>query len=362
MSGVPPILVEIKRGPIVEAKHRGCVVAVEPGGRIVAAIGDPNLVICTRSCIKPIQAIPIIISGAADHFNITSRELAVICASHNGEAQHTDAVAGLLSRIGLDVKDLQCGAHRPYSEEAASRLQKDGVPFSAIHNNCSGKHTGMLLNARHLNLSTDNYLSPEHAVQKAIVAALSKMTGKHAPFVTAIDGCSAPTFALTLVELATAFSRLVNPWSFGKAEKGATGPADLVIGPDEAVAIKWIVAAMTSNPEMVGGSRGRIDTDLMRVSRGRLVSKVGAESVHAIGVLPCEQFPRGLGIAFKIEDGSKRATPPVIVETLSQLGVLERPELEQLAEYHMPAITNHRNLKVGEVHPVFDLGYSGRGL
>jgi L-asparaginase II len=361
MGEPSPILLEIRRGSIVEGRHRGAIVAVEPGGRIVASLGDPHLIICTRSCIKPIQAIPVILSGAADRFNITSRELAVICASHSGEVQHTDAVAALLTRIGLGEGDLQCGAHRPFSDEVASRLDREGLPFTTIHNNCSGKHTGMLATAAHLGLSTDDYLSLEHPVQRAIAVALAKMTGKQQPFVTAIDGCSAPTFALPLIDLAAAFSRLVNPWSLSKPERDASAVAQ-GLGSDEAVAIKWIVAAMTANPEMVGGSRGRLDTDLMHLTRGRLVSKVGAEAVHAIGILPCEQFPRGLGVAFKIEDGSKRAAPSVVVETLSQLGVLDQSEQDQLAQYHRPAITNHRKVKVGEVHPVFDLGYDGRGL
>ncbi|HEY6330882.1 MAG TPA: asparaginase, partial [Blastocatellia bacterium] len=124
---------------------------------------------------------------------------------------------------------------------------------------------------------------------------------------------------------------------------------------EDAVAIKWIVAAMTGNPELLGGSRGRLDSDLIRVARGKLVSKVGAEAVYAIGVLPCEQFPRGLGVAIKVEDGSQRAAAPVVVETLSQLGVLDQPELKQLADYHHPTIKNHRKIKVGEIFPVFDL-------
>jgi L-asparaginase II len=285
--------------------------------------------------------------------------MAVVCASHSGELQHTETVAGLLTRIGLSEDDLQCGAHRPFSEAAAAQLDRDGIKFSAIHNNCSGKHAGMLATAVHRGLPTADYLSPEHPVQRAIADTLAKMTDRQQGLVRAVDGCSAPTFALTLVELAAAFSRLVNPWSYTRPEQGV-GHQSGTLTSEDAVAIKWIVAAMTGNPELVGGSRGRLDSDLIRVARGKLVSKVGAEAVHAIGVLPCEQFPRGIGVAIKIEDGSQRAAPAVVVETLSQLGVLDQPELDQLQDYHRPAIKNHRKIKVGEIVPVFDLSASPR--
>ncbi|HEY6329433.1 MAG TPA: asparaginase, partial [Blastocatellia bacterium] len=211
MDESKPILVEVRRGPILEARHRGSIVAIEPGGRVVASLGDPGMIICTRSSVKPIQAIPVITSGAADRFDITSKEMAVICASHSGEPQHTETVLGLLSRIGLSEEDLRCGAHRPYSEAAAAQLERDGIGFSAIHNNCSGKHAGMLATAVHRGLPTADYLSPEHPVQRAIAETLEKMAGRQQSLVKAVDGCSAPTFALRLVELAAAFSRLVNP-------------------------------------------------------------------------------------------------------------------------------------------------------
>jgi L-asparaginase II len=171
--------------------------------------------------------------------------------------------------------------------------------------------------------------------------------------------------------LATAFARLVNPWSLHKPERGASSASGLApggsqgsssgspiahhLGSDEAVAMKWIVAAMTANPEMIGGTRGRIDTDLIRVARGRLVSKVGAEAVHAVGILPCELFPRGLGLAFKIEDGARRAVAPVIIEALAQLGILDESEQAQLVRYHKPEIESHRKIKAGSIQTTFDL-------
>jgi L-asparaginase II len=330
-------------------------VAVEPDGRIVARLGDEALAVSTRSCIKPIQAIPVITSGAAERFAIDSSEIAVICGSHDGEPVHTAKVAALLARIGLDESALLCGTHRPYSEKAAADLERQGLPFSQLHNNCSGKHAGMLATAIHMGFPLKDYVSPDHPIQKEVAATLASMAGLGRGITIAIDGCSAPTFGVPLISLALAFARLANPWSVNPA--GGSRPA---FGPDVAPAVKWIVAAMAAHPDMVGGSEKRLDTDLMRAARGRLISKVGAESVHTLGVLPNERFPRGLGIAIKIEDGSKRAVGPVVIESLAQLGILRRPELDSLAEYHQPHVLNHRKLRVGEVRAVFDLGIGTR--
>jgi len=353
--GELPTLVEVRRGSIVEAHHHGSIVAVEPDGHVVARLGDESMIVSTRSVIKPIQAIPVITSGAADRFNISSREMAVICASHDGERSHTDAVADILRRLGLDHSALLCGAHRPYSEETAAMLDCDGNSFNALHNNCSGKHSGMLATAVHKGLAIDDYVSPEHPVQKAIVDVFRRIAGLESHIPIAVDGCSAPTFGVPLISLALAFSRLANPWSPNHGEVTHKNSGDSLTS-NEAVAVKWIVAAMTAYPEMVGGTRGRLDTDLMKATRGKLISKIGAESVHAVAVLPNGRFPRGLGVAVKIEDGSKRALMPAVIEALSQLQILDETEQAALVEYHRPVVTNHRQLNVGEVRPAFDLG------
>src|SRR5262249_8869815 len=352
MSESLPKLVEVRRGQIVESRHRGSIVAVEPDGRIVARLGDEGLIVSTRSTIKPIQALPVITSGAADRFKINSNELAVICASHDGEPIHTETVAGVLSRIGLNEHALMCGVQRPFSEAAAAEFERRGLPFNQLQNNCSGKHAGMLATAVHLGLPTDNYVSPDHPVQKEIAATFSRMSGLGRVLTTAIDGCSAPTFGVPLISLAVALSRLVSPWRATR-ETGSGSAIDA----GELAAVKWVVAAMTAHPELIGGSKGRLDTDLMRAAGGRVISKVGAEAVHVLGVAPGEAFPRGLGIAIKIEDGAKRAVPPVVIETLAQLGIIGRPELEKLTEYHHPHIVNHRRIRVGEVRAVFDLEF-----
>jgi L-asparaginase II len=335
-----PVLVEVRRGSIVESRHRGAIVVVEPDRRVIAGLGDADFITSTRSAIKPIQALPVITSGAADHFNFSTRELAVACASHEGEPIHTETVAGLLARIGLDESNLLCGAHAPYNEETARRLERDGVSFSQLHNNCSGKHTGMLATAMHRGLSIEDYVSPDHAVQREIISTFTRLAGLEDNLPTAIDGCCAPTFGVPLVSLALAFARLVGG-----------GNSDL------ATAGKRVIEAMTSHPEMIGGTSGRFDTDLLRATRGKLICKIGAEAVYAIGVLPCERFPRGLGISLKIEDGSYRGLGPAVIETLAQLGLLGESEMSELSSYHRPVVKNHRKMVVGEVQAVFNLGF-----
>jgi L-asparaginase II len=343
MKNALPVLAEVRRGPTVEARHRGAVVAVEPDGRVVACLGDSELVTSTRSTIKPIQALPLVTSGAADRFKLSSRELAVCCSSHQGEQIHTETVAGMLARIGLDESALMCGSHPPYSEEEVRRLDRAGLTASQLHNNCSGKHTGMLATAVHLGMSLSDYVSADHPIQRAIVKAFASLAGLEEDLPTAIDGCSAPTFGVPLKAIALAFARLANPASSD------------VLDSTTRSASERLVAAMIAHPEMVGGTTGRFDTDLLRASHGKLVCKVGAEAVYSVGILACAGYPSGLGIAVKVEDGSYRGMGPAVIETLAQLGVLEAPELAALATYHHPRIDNRRGLVCGEVRPVFKL-------
>jgi L-asparaginase II len=338
-----PILVEVRRGNIVESRHRGVVVVSEPDGKIIALAGDPDYITSTRSTIKPFQAIPLITSGAADRFDITSRELAVACASHNGEPIHTETAARILERAGLSESALLCGAHRPYSEEAAKKIECEGGSFTQLHNNCSGKHAGMLMTAVHRELSTAGYVSIEHPVQRAIVSAFARAAGLGEDLPAGIDGCSAPTFGVPLRALALGFARL--------AGAGAAGGE---LDSDTAEAAKRIVEAMILNPEMIGGD-GEFDTEVMREAHGKLIAKVGAESVYSVGVLPCERYPRGLGIAIKIDDGAKRAVSPAVLETLAQLQVLDESELERLHGFHHPLTRSYRDIPVGDIRAVFKL-------
>jgi L-asparaginase II len=340
MEHALPILAEVTRGPITEARHRGAITVVAPDGHTIAGLGNDGFITSTRSTIKPIQAIPFITSGAADSFNVSERELAVVCASHEGEKIHTEAVADLLARAGLDESALRCGPQLPYNQETAKELESSGEPFTQLHNNCSGKHAGMLMTAVVRGLSLDDYISIEHPVQREIVSTFASLAGLNQNLPTAIDGCSAPTFGVPLRSLAVAFARLVNPSE---------------LDPKTAGAARRIVDAMFKHPEMVGGTKGRFDTELLRAARGKLICKVGAEASYCVGVLPSAKFPRGIGIAVKMEDGSYRGLGPTVVEILHQLAILDDDEVSQLAAYHKPVIENRRGLNVGQVRSVFKL-------
>ena len=336
-------LVEVKRGSLTESRHRGHIVVVDPDGNIIASLGAPENVTYLRSSAKPFQAIPLLTSGAADRFDFTDREVALACGSHNGEPIHTELAAAMLKKIGLGIEALRCGAHEPYGAEAALELRMRGEQPNALHNNCSGKHVGMLAVALHLGASIDNYESPENPVQKAIVDVVSQFSGVAVTdMAIGVDGCTAPAFGMTMKAMALAYARLVAP------------PANF----DKKIrdACERIVRVMSAYPELIGGTSQRLDTEIMRAAPRRLVSKVGAEGVYTAGIKPSEEWPHGFGIALKIEDGDdKRARPTVVVESLRQLGVLRDESLEAVAKYAFFPVKNQRDAVVGEISASFDL-------
>lgn len=352
MSQIPiaESLVEVKRGSITESRHRGHIVAVEPDGNIVASLGSPHNVTFLRSSAKPIQALPLLVSGAADRFGFTDREVALACGSHNGEPIHTELAASMLRKIGLGPEALKCGAHEPYGTEAALELRSRGEQPNALHNNCSGKHAGMLAVAVHLGAPTENYDSPENPVQKSIADTLARFSGVAVTdMVVGVDGCAAPNFGITVKAMALAYARLVSPPSdFDKATREAC---------------ERIVRVMSAYPELIGGTSERLDTEIMRAAPGRLISKVGAEGVYTAGITPCEEWPKGLGLAIKIEDGDdKRARPVAVIESLRQLEVLPDESLEAVSRYAFFPVRNWRGDVVGEISASFSLRKSSAGL
>ena len=336
-------LVEVRRGSLTESRHRGHIVIIEPDGNIVNYLGAPETVTFLRSSAKPLQALPLLTSGAAEKFGFTDKEVALVCASHNGEPIHTEVAASMLEKIGLGPEALKCGIHEPYSVEVAAKLRLQGQSPNVLQNNCSGKHIGMLAVALHLGAPTENYHSAENPVQMAIADVLSQFSGiAVTDMVVGIDGCAAPIFGITMRAMALAYARLVSPPpEFDKPARDAC---------------KRIVRVMSANPELIGGTSDRLDTEIMRAAPGRLVSKVGAEGVYTAGILPCEEWPKGLGVAIKIEDGDdKRARPTVVVETLRQLGVLKDESLEAVARYAFFPVVNRPGDVVGEVRASFKL-------
>ncbi len=336
-------LVEVTRGPLVESRHLGALAVMDAEGKLLYSCGDPDLTTYLRSSAKPMQSVALVESGAADAFGLSDRELAVVSSSHNGEEMHTACVSGILLRLGLSPQDLACGLHAPYHQPTARLLEAAGEPFTALHNNCSGKHTGMLALARHLGASTDGYFRPEHPVQQRILATVSALAGLPAAKVTiGVDGCGVPVFGMPLRNAAWAFARLADPRD---------------LAPSWAAAARRVVKAMQTYPEMVGGT-DRWDTDLMRQTRPRLFAKGGAEGFYALGILPqAGGTARGLGLALKIADGdlARRARPVAVAEVLRQLGVLTGEDLAALAKWRFGEARNHRGEVVGQVRPGFAL-------
>jgi len=344
MSPAVP-LVEVWRGPIIESRHCGHIVAVDGDGHSVARLGEPEIVTYLRSSAKPHQAFPLVATGAAERFAFTDREIAVACGSHSGEPVHEETVAAMLQKIGLAESALKCGVHEPFSREVAQEMKKRGERPRVLQNNCSGKHTGMLALALHLNAPTADYDQPDNPVQLAIKETVSRFCGlPSSEIVVGVDGCGVPVFGMPLGAMALMYARLVAP------------PADF--SEHERAACERIVASMTTYPEMVGGTTERLDTEMMRAAPG-VISKVGAEGVYLAGVKPCAEWPRGLGLALKIEDGEdRRARPTVVIESLRQLRVLNDDALASLTPYARFAVRNHRGDTVGEVRPNFELKMS----
>ena len=336
-------LVIVKRGAITESRHRGHIAIVEPDGTIIAAAGAPENVTFLRSSAKPFQALPMLVSGAADRFGFTDREVAIACGSHNGEPIHTELVLSMLGKLGLGPEALQCGAQEPYGAEAAEALRARGEKPNDLHNNCSGKHAGMLALALHLGAPIDTYIKAENPVQLAIADVISQFSGVAVTdMAVAIDGCAAPIFGITIKAMALAYARLISP------------PADL--DQKTRAACDRIVRVMGEYPELIGGTSNRLDTELMRAAPHRLISKVGAEGVYTAGIRPCREWPNGLGLALKIEDGDdKRARPTVVIESLRQLGVLRDESLEAVAKYAFFPVVNWRGDVVGEIAAQFEL-------
>jgi L-asparaginase II len=334
-----PILVEVMRGLLVESGHRGAVAVSDADGTLLLALGDIETPVFPRSAVKAMQAIPLVESGAADAFGLDDTELAIACASHSGDKDHLAAVRGLLAKAGLKEAQLACGVHWPMSERASEELIRAGKSPSAIHNNCSGKHAGMLATAVYRGIDPTGYELPEHGVQEEIRRVLSEICGvpldRHD---MGIDGCSVPTFALPLAALAMGFARLGS----GKALTGARKDA-----------AERLVSACIASPELVAGE-GRFDTVVMRGLGSKVFSKGGAEGVH------CASLPAlGLGIAVKIDDGAKRGAEHVLARLLAELV----PGADRLLKGRLDGeLRNWLGIKVGRLRPSPILATAAKSL
>ena len=339
------VVVEATQGSLVESRHRGLVAVANARGVLLASVGDVNAYAYMRSSAKPLQAIPLVESGAAEHYGFTHAQLAVVAASHSGEPFHLEAVRSILDKIGLSEEALLCGAHWPASRESSEELRRQGEKPRPIHNNCSGKHAGMLALAVHGGQSIHDYKSPDHPVQVRIRRTVAEFAGlADQDIILGIDGCGVPTLALPVWRAAHAYARLVDPSDWGLERRQACAR---------------IVAAMQAEPHMVAGP-GRISTDLMRVGGSRLVAKGGAEGYFAVGILPGNGRP-GIGLTIKIEDGDLggRAGTPLVLRVLEQIRVLREKDLTRLGRSGSRDILNHWGDVVGELRAITELNPTG---
>lgn len=357
-------IMEITRGKVVESIHFGSIAVVDHRGRLIASYGNPNTVTYLRSSAKPFQALPFLEQGGKETYDLTLREVALLCASHSGTDEHVQVVESIQAKTGVQEKDLMCGVHAPSHAETAEALRQRGEKPTPNRHNCSGKHSGMLAYARLKGPAGKGYSSPDeslpyidpaHSIQKDILQAFAEMCEIPVERVAVgIDGCSAPNFAVPLWNAALALAKLCDP---GRLDSS------------RARACRTITTAMTSHPDMIGGPDS-FDTHLMETTSGRMICKGGAEGYQALGLLPGALGPSSpaLGIAIKISDGDLagrahsrtgpggRVRPAVTLEILRRLGAISDTELEKLAEYGPTFhIRNWRKLVVGEARPCFEL-------
>jgi L-asparaginase II len=317
-----PIIAEVTRGPIVESRHRGAYVVCDAKGKVVISGGEVSTPIYPRSAIKAFQCLPVIESGAADAFGLTDEEIALCCSSHSGEAEHVRVAKSILAKCQVDETCYECGAHYPSSKEATYELVRHGENARQIHNNCSGKHAGMLALAQKLGVASKDYVKLDHPVQKAIAKTIEKLCEVDlAKAPVGVDGCSVPTWAIPLHNMALGYAKFC----------------------DETHApYQRIIRAARDNPFMIAGS-GRFDTRVMRAVP-RLFMKFGAEGVFC-GCIP----HAGLGFAVKCDDGAARAVEVAMISVALKLDVWTQEERQKLSSFHHETVKNWRKIEVGEV-------------
>lgn len=327
-------MIELTRNGISECLHMGALAVTDANGKLIASAGNPHWLCFTRSTLKALQALPLMQSGGAQHFGFTSQELALMCASHNGEDMHVAQVSSILQKSGTRYQQLRCGCHVPYRFSFNDKPLPDGFQYDERHHNCSGKHSGFLAYCALHGLPTESYTELDHPLQQAVRKAVAEVAGVESKDMAwGVDGCSAPNFAMPLSSLARAYARLAKPESDSKYGNS----------------LKVLGEAMTAHPELVSGT-GRNDADLMRAGRGDWVTKVGADGVQVVA-----SRSRGQALALKIADGNKVALFAATIEALDQLGWLDAQQREALGSWRSQLIQNIKGAQVGERRPVFQI-------
>ena len=319
-----PILCRVTRGELTESIHVAFAVAVDETRQPFYSTGDPQYLTCIRSSLKPFQAAASVKAGAVDAAEFNDEELALMCASHKGEKIHVKTAQSMLTKLGLTVDDYECGSHFPSDTLTRHRMIKEDKEAQPLHNNCSGKHAGMLALAKHLGQGTANYIKKDHPVQRTILEYVQDITGLET-IPTEIDGCSAPTPFMTLETIAGMFQTLA-----------AGNEPEL----------KRVFKAMSSCPDLVGGSN-HFDTNFIKALTGRGVTKVGGESVRGIALKTQDKGP--VGIAIKILDGNFRALPVATMKLLEHLELLTEEELQNLDKFRTKILKNHNQMEIGRI-------------
>ncbi len=323
------MIVEVTRGDLVESVHHVAACAANARGDVAFSSGDVRSPVFLRSTAKPFIAAAAVAAGVVERFGLEPREIAVMAASHFGEPFHVEAVASILHKIGLDVSALQCGSHYPYDERQARELVRQGVEPSALYNNCSGKHAGILALCLAIGADPGTYLDLANPAEQAILNFCARLSDDDpARWPLGVDGCGIPVYATSLRGAAVAFARFASLDGIGEAQ---------------AAALRTVRDAMTAYPQYVAGT-GQFDTVLMQAGAGSIACKAGAEGVHGVAAID-----RGLGYASKVLDGTGRARGPSTVAALRGLGVLDDEKTTELARFGRPIVYNRAGRAVGEI-------------
>jgi L-asparaginase II len=352
---VPPVLVRQLRNGVVESVHRGDIVEVDAAGRMIHLLGDPDRVVTLRSTVKPFGLTALLRAGGRQEFDLTSEELAIMASSHSGEDLHVRTIQAMYRRIGIPQGVLATGTEgMPLDALTAARLARDGERPSALRHMCSGQHSVFILLAKMGGWELETYWQEDHPAHAAYRDAVADAFAVRADrMVTGIDGCGILTYAFPLREVARAYAILADPDGLPDGDPRAALARHLTAVRD----------AMIAHPELVGGTRDRLDTSLMKAAAGMVVSKSGMEALRGVGILPGargEGTPAS-GIAIKIEDGDgyDRGTWSASVEALRQAGVLEGQALRMLSRYHRPPLLDPHGRVAGEAVPAFELAPVG---
>jgi L-asparaginase II len=330
--------VHVLRGGLLESRHRVHLAAIRPDGSLLASVGEANFSSFLRSSAKAFQAIPLV--QIMNRFKLEPQHLAVAMASHAGEDAHVNAVADFQTRAGIDPNWLVCGIHWPFNDAARAALRAKGQRPNVLHNNCSGKHTGMLAACIARGWPTEGYANADHPLQLEIVTHIKKLMNLEI-LEMGVDGCGVPCFRMPLSNAALGMAKLAAP--------------DQNLEYTEIFETEF--SAMRAHPNLIAGT-GLIDTLLMR-HVPNLASKIGAESFMLVAVKDSQHGP--FGMAMKIEDGNERARDVAMLEILAQLGLLERHSANfdaNFLELSEPILRNHTGLEVGQIRPAFELQFA----